>query len=204
MYIITIYSYNKDMLKRLIKEKGISVYRLCKDTNLPYTTVNEIVLGKKNIEDCSVTTISVIASYFRVPIEYLFNNKIKKINNNYLNSKRKKYKFNLVESNEYYDSSLIYPLKQVLVNKIVNKYINDNRISKLIIFGSSINNTCTIHSDLDIALLLNEKFNNKLNKNDVSEYISEICNYDVDIVWIDKLDKDSLIYKNIMKGVIIK
>ncbi len=45
------------MLEKILKTKSISVYKCAKDSNIPYTTLLEIVRGKTNIENCSAETV---------------------------------------------------------------------------------------------------------------------------------------------------
>ena len=39
------------MLEKILKDKSISVYKCAKESNIPYTTLLEIVRGKTNIEN---------------------------------------------------------------------------------------------------------------------------------------------------------
>ena len=50
------------MFKEYLKEKKLSVYKLSEMSNVPYTTLNELINGKKKITDCKIKTIESIAS----------------------------------------------------------------------------------------------------------------------------------------------
>ena len=189
------------MLKDIIKEKGISVYKLAKESGVPYTTCNQIVLGNRNIEECSIKTISSLASYLNVPIESLFKPNKQVISTSWLDAKNKKYIFPIVSNNDYFDISRIHPLKQKTINKIYEVVKNDQRIKKVIIFGSSTTIRCNKDSDIDIAIELINNTNEI--KNDISEKIQEITNYNSDIIWLDKIKVNTKIYNNINKGVTI-
>ena len=70
------------MLKEYLKNKNISVYKLADLTGIPYTTLNELINGKKNISDCKIKTIETLAKTLNLSIESLLkllNNKILKI-----------------------------------------------------------------------------------------------------------------------------
>jgi predicted nucleotidyltransferase len=90
------------------------------------------------------------------------------------------------------------------VNELYN-YIKDNSmIEKVIIFGSAINVRCNHKSDLDIAVKIKEEYFNKDSKNNISEDIQEICDYNSDIIWLNTIDENSQLYYNInTKGVVI-
>lgn len=187
------------MLKDIINEKQISVYKVSKESGVPYTTCNEIVLGKKNIEDCSIRTISSLANYLNVPIESLYKNLKQKQSTSWLDAKDKQYIFPILIKTNEFNISRIHPLKQNVVHSIFLELKNDSRIKKIIIFGSSTTIRCNKNSDVDIAIELTENTNDI--KNEVSEKIQEISNYNSDIIWLDKIKKDTNIYKNINKGV---
>ena len=59
------------MFNSLLKEKNISMYRLSKDSGIPYTTINDICSGKTQLEKCSAETVYKIASTLRIPMEAL-------------------------------------------------------------------------------------------------------------------------------------
>ena len=61
------------MLRNLIEYMGKSVYAVSKESGVPYTTLNEMVNGKKNIDDCSIRTIATLAKYFEMPLEAFYN-----------------------------------------------------------------------------------------------------------------------------------
>lgn len=198
-----IYSYNLVMLKDIIKDKNISVYKLAKGSGVPYTTVNEIVLGKKNPKDCSVKTISSLANYLNVPEQALFDDSKIKISTSWLDQKDKKYIFPIIEKNDNYDVSRIHPLNQKKVDTIFNIVNGDSRINKLIVFGSSTTIRCNKDSDVDIYISLNTKDINNKNKDEISEAIQNKLDYKADIIWADRVSNNSKLYKNIMKGEII-
>lgn len=189
------------MLKEIIKEKGLSVYKVAKGSGIPYTTVNEIVLGKKNINDCSIKTISTLANFLDVPIESLYTNKIQRISTSWLEARNKEYIFPTIVTNSNYDVSRIHPLKQKVVNEIYEFVSKDNRIKKVIIFGSSCTIRCNKDSDIDVCVELIDNSNDI--KNEISEKIQTITKFNSDILWFDRLKKGTNIYNNINKGVTI-
>lgn len=52
-------------------EKKISAYRLAKDTNIPYTTIFDILHHKCDLLDCSCRTVMKIAKVLNIKIEDL-------------------------------------------------------------------------------------------------------------------------------------
>lgn len=54
-----------------MKDKNITMYRLAKDSGIPYTTVNDICSGKAQLEKCSAETIYRMAKVLGVSMESL-------------------------------------------------------------------------------------------------------------------------------------
>lgn len=58
--------------KEFLEEKNSSVYRLCRDLELPQSTVNEF--GKsKNIDVMKLGMAAAIAAYFNITIDEFYN-----------------------------------------------------------------------------------------------------------------------------------
>ena len=195
------------MFKDYLKEKNLSVYKLSEMSNVPYTTLNELINGKKKITDCKIKTIESIANALNCSIETLLkllNGKNMVFSNTWEDNKDKKFYFPIVVKNDNYDCQRIHPLKQRIVDEVYN-YIKDNvMIEKVIIFGSAINVRCNNKSDVDIAIKVKEEYFNKESKNNISEDIQEICDYNSDIIWLNTIDEKSQLYYNInTKGVVI-
>lgn len=194
------------MLIDLIKDKGISVYSLAKGSNVPYTTVNEIVLGKKNIMDCSIKTIMAIANYLGYQTDEFVrqitsSNSI--LSTTWQDAKSKSYIFPIICNNPHYEVRMIHPLKQKMINELFQLFTNIPAISKVILFGSSINIRCKSNSDIDLAILLNENDFNNDTKNQVSELIQEKSDYCCDIIWLNDISKKTKLYENIKMGLTI-
>lgn len=95
----------------------------------------------------------------------------------------------------------VHPLQQESVCRIYRELHGDPRVVAVVLFGSSVNLRCTLRSDLDLAVRLNEEFVNRETKNEISERIQEACNWNADILWYDRIREGSRIYCNILKGV---
>lgn len=195
------------MLKEYLKIKKLSVYKLAELSNVPYTTLNELINGKKRIDDCKIKTIENIAKALNISIESLLrllNNKNIVLSNSWQENKDKVFYFPIVVENLNYQANRIHPLMQRVVNDIYEYVKTDNSIEKVIIFGSAINIRCNNKSDIDVALKIrNECFNIEY-RNKISEKIQEISNFNADIIWLNTIDKNSRLYENISKkGVVI-
>lgn len=59
------------MINQLMREKNFSIYRLAKNSGVPYTTVNDICSGNAQLEKCSGETIYKIAKALEVSMESL-------------------------------------------------------------------------------------------------------------------------------------
>ncbi|MBR1454470.1 MAG: helix-turn-helix transcriptional regulator [Lachnospiraceae bacterium] len=65
------------MLKNILKEKHISIYKCSKLSNLPYTTIYRLANNKSKLENCSVKTINRLSHFLEIDISDLLNNKAK-------------------------------------------------------------------------------------------------------------------------------
>lgn len=207
-YILIVYNiYGDIMLKEYLKTKKLSVYKLAELSNVPYTTLNELINGKKRIDDCKIKTIENIAKALNISIEsllQLLNNKNIVLSNSWQENKDKVFYFPIVVNNSNYQANRIHPLMQRAVNDIYEYVKTNNSIEKVIIFGSAINIRCNNKSDIDVALKIrNECFNIEY-RNKISEIIQEISNFNADIIWLNTIDKNSRLYENVCKkGVVI-
>lgn len=68
------------IINKLLEQKNISKYRLSKNCGIPYTTFNDICLGKAKLEKCSAETIYKIAKELDVSMESLLEPYIEKRN----------------------------------------------------------------------------------------------------------------------------
>ena len=192
----------------MISEKNISVYKLAAECSLPYTTVNELVLGKKNPEQCNYRTLSALARFFGLSIEDFVKKTRGKsaipalaYNGSWNDAKKLKYRFPVKYSAEAYDASRIHPLKQSSVLSVWERVKDLPELESLVLFGSAPTICCNGKSDLDFAVKLKPGRDGRGEKNLVSEAIQEACGYNADIIWMDSVDKDSQLYKNITGGV---
>lgn len=60
------------MLKELLAENHISIYKLAKDIDEPYSTINDIVNGKVDIGDCKVKILKKLSDYLYLPMEEIY------------------------------------------------------------------------------------------------------------------------------------
>ena len=58
-------------IREALKEKNMTIYRLARESELPYATVNDICNGKAQLEKCSAETIYRIAQALNVSMEEL-------------------------------------------------------------------------------------------------------------------------------------
>ncbi len=60
-------------VQQKLKEKNMSVYRLAKESGVPYATVNDICNNKAQLEKCTAETIYRIAQVLNVSMEELLS-----------------------------------------------------------------------------------------------------------------------------------
>ena len=190
------------MLRDLIEYMGKSIYAVSKESGVPYTTLNEMVNGKKNIEDCSIRTIAALANYFEMPLEafynYLTGDKIE-VKQTWQEKRYKRYIFPLIKESNNYNATRIHPLKQKVIYDICEALRKEKVVERVILFGSSTTIRCTPQSDIDLGVEL--KNTNEESKNTVSEVIQEIANWKADIIWMDHVEEGSKLSANIMRGL---
>ena len=58
-------------LQETIKNKNLTIYRLAKESEIPYTTLNDICRGKAKLEKCNAETVYRIANALDIPMEEL-------------------------------------------------------------------------------------------------------------------------------------
>lgn len=58
-------------LQETMKNKNLTVYRLAKESEIPYTTLNDICRGKAKLEKCNAETVYRIANALDIPMEEL-------------------------------------------------------------------------------------------------------------------------------------
>ena len=63
-------------LASILKRKKISVYRCSKESNVPYTTLLDIVKGKTKIEKCSAETVYRLAKVLNIAMEELLEERL--------------------------------------------------------------------------------------------------------------------------------
>ncbi len=68
------------IINKLLEQKNISKYRLSKNCDIPYTTLNDICSGKANLTKCSAETIYKIARELNVSMESILEPYMEKRN----------------------------------------------------------------------------------------------------------------------------
>lgn len=67
-------------INELLKEKGMTKYRLSKISGVPHATLNDLCCGKSRIEKCSGETLYKIAKALQIPMEALIEDTMMKKN----------------------------------------------------------------------------------------------------------------------------
>ena len=57
--------------KKVIDENKVSKYERAKKTNIPYSTISDIINDKVDISKCSYDVLHKIASFFEIPTDQL-------------------------------------------------------------------------------------------------------------------------------------
>lgn len=59
------------MLRDVLREKNMTIYRLSRESNIPYATVNDICNDKTRLEKCTAETVYKIAKVLNISVEEL-------------------------------------------------------------------------------------------------------------------------------------
>lgn len=70
------------MIKDILIEKNLSVYKVSKETGIAYTTLNDIVIEKTDIRKSSAELLYRLSKYFCIPMETLYEACINKCASN--------------------------------------------------------------------------------------------------------------------------
>ena len=112
-----------------------------------------------------------------------------------------KYYFKVLYNSDKVDMRRVFPTKQLVVSKINQTFAGDKRLACIMLFGSSVTMKCNKDSDIDLLVRLNKDYITVETKNEISEKLQEICDWNADIIWYDRISPKERIYKNILKGV---
>ena len=61
------------MFLQILEQKNMSMYRLSKNTGIPYATIRDLCKGKSKIEKCNVETVYKISKELNITIEELLD-----------------------------------------------------------------------------------------------------------------------------------
>lgn len=106
----------------------------------------------------------------------------------------KNYKVKRRIVSDYFNNvSLIHPLKQKQVFKLISNLKGNKNINKIVIFGSSVTNRCRTGSDLDFYVDMSEQVDlNKLLPSILSNY-DYWNNYTVDKRLLSEIEKKGVV-----------
>lgn len=62
-----------NMLKEYLKQKNISLYKLSKDTEISYSTINDLVNGVVSVENCRAKMLKRISAYLNMSMDELYD-----------------------------------------------------------------------------------------------------------------------------------
>lgn len=201
-------------IKERREELGYSQSQFAELNDINLRSLQEYEQGRKPVKSikgdvlykiskglgCSIEDILVERTYHT---DYILPNHLDKYAKVLSNIKLygEYYKFPIVADSKKIDMSRIHPLKQKLVVKLNESLTSEENIASIMLFGSSITMRCTYESDIDLAVRLKQESVSEKIKNDISEKIQNISDWNADILWFDRLTKGDRIYHDICKGV---
>lgn len=81
------------IIHELLKQKGMTQYRLSKESGIPQATISDICSGKASLEKCSALTLYKIAKTLDVSVDFLLEKFLKE------NQSRERSSFDIFKSN---------------------------------------------------------------------------------------------------------
>lgn len=61
------------MIKNILEKKNLSIYKCSKISEIPYSTLIDLVNNKTKFKNCSIKTISKLSKALDIPISELIN-----------------------------------------------------------------------------------------------------------------------------------
>ena len=102
--------------------------------------------------------------------------------------------FEIMDGINFKFSNHVHPLMQKRVQNLLQNLSNDMNVKKIVLFGSSLEFRCNSNSDIDLYV----------EKEDVEVPLSANLDIDCEVDIVTNLDKDSNLYKEIMrKGLLL-
>lgn len=95
-----------------------------------------------------------------------------------------------------FDLSVVYPLQQRNVVAVYELLRYDPHIKGVTVFGSSVSQKCNINSDLDLLIDVGDigwEY-----RSTISSQINQVVSTPIDIIWADRLPKNSNLYRDIL------
>ncbi len=188
-----------------IKAYSLNLHLLSEGSGVAYSTVYNLFTGKKDIADAKSESLYKIASYLGLSMDQLYQALSTDTTTNVLDqqqeSKSEKYYFKVLYNSDKVDMKRVFPTKQLAVSRISQAFAGDKRLACILLFGSSVTMNCNKDSDIDLLVRLNKDCVNVETKNEISEKLQELCDWNADIIWYDRISPQERIYKNILKGV---
>lgn len=205
-------------LKEMRKKKGYSQATLAQLSGINLRSLQDYEQGHKSLASAKGETLyrlSQVLGYSMEDIvsDFCADSSLWKNNETRRNERVQAYAsalqrrkkevthFPIIISDPMVDMSRIYPTKQREVKAVIDRFRNDIRLHSIRLFGSSITMSCHKDSDLDFAIELITP--SETIKNDISEQIQICCDWNADILWLDRVTSTDRIYEDIMKGLVI-
>ncbi|MCR5185394.1 MAG: helix-turn-helix transcriptional regulator [Bacilli bacterium] len=132
------------MLRLLLKQKNMTLYRLEKETGLPHSTLNDLYHERVDMTKVSAFTINTIASVLNISMDELYN---------FLTYKDLSL---IVCDNEFdlFKSNVCHNIKRLNYEKFIEMYSDNNEIRRLYEENKYLESTYLL-SMLDTLSLLN-------------------------------------------------
>ena len=129
------------MLRAILDSKGMSLYKLEKESGVSHATLNDIYHEKSNVDNCSVIILSKIAEVLHMSLDELYSTlKYEKMN-----------QFVVLKDFDLFKSNICHDLKRlgdidfinhVMDKKLIDYYFDDEQYHKALYLLSFIDYLC--------------------------------------------------------------
>ena len=184
-------------ITKLRKSTGLNRRQFCEKYNIPYMTMTDWELGKHQAPDY---VLRMLAYYVQIQ-DMLLPEPYPNREECHVWEEQKNYRTTFpvtVKETANFYLKYIYPTKQKTALRLHEFFKSEPKVASAIMFGSSVTMRCNKDSDIDLSISLYKDFQNSNTRNEISEQVLEICDWKADLIWMDHLSKDELLYKNII------
>lgn len=130
--IIPLQRYNCIMLDEYLKKQKISIYSLSKSSNIPYSTLNDLVNGKVDICNCKISILVKLSYALNLSLDNIYKLCVQEDNKVF--SSKYKITGTIFTKNKYYYVRFIYDNKNIELKVCSTRKENKEYIKTIVLW----------------------------------------------------------------------